>query len=170
MAIIRELLGKRPKIGQDCFVAEDAVIIGDVRIGDRCSIWYGSVIRGDVNSIVIGNESNVQDGAILHCTYKKAALNIGNKVSIGHRAIVHGCTVQDEVLIGMGAIIMDEVIIPSNCLIAAGAVVTQGSVLESNMVYAGVPARAVKPLSKDLRENEIARIAGNYIKYSSWYK
>lgn len=170
MALIKALRGKTPSIGEDCFIAENAVIIGDVTIGSQSSIWYGAVLRGDVNSIIIGNKCNIQDGAVLHCTFEKTVLNLGNQVSIGHRAIIHGCTIEDDVLVGMGAIVMDGAIVPSKCLIAAGAVVTEGAVLESEMVYAGVPARPIKPLSKDLSQNEIARIAGNYLKYSSWYR
>ena len=138
-------------------------------MGAECSVWFQAVIRGDVNSIRIGNKVNVQDGAIIHCTYKKAATSIGNNVSIGHRAIVHGCTIHDNVLIGMGAMVMDHAVVPSNCLIAAGAVVLENSVLESNAIYAGVPAKKVKQLSKEQFEDTIQRIANNYVKYASWY-
>lgn len=169
MALIYEILGKSPQWGKDCFIAENATISGDVVMGAECSVWFQAVIRGDVNSIRIGNKVNVQDGAIIHCTYKKAATSIGNNVSIGHRAIVHGCTIHDNVLIGMGAMVMDHAVVPSNCLIAAGAVVLENSVLESNAIYAGVPAKKVKQLSKEQFEDTIQRIANNYVKYASWY-
>ena len=169
MALIYEILGKSPQWGKDCFIAENATISGDVVMGAECSVWFQAVIRGDVNSIRIGNKVNVQDGAIIHCTYKKAATSIGNNVSIGHRAIVHGCTIHDNVLIGMGAMVMDHAVVPSNCLIAAGAVVLENSVLESSAIYAGVPAKKVKQLSKEQFEDTIQRIANNYVKYASWY-
>ena len=169
MALIYEILGKSPQLGKDCFIAENATISGDVVMGAECSVWFQAVIRGDVNSIRIGNKVNVQDGAIIHCTYKKAATSIGNNVSIGHRAIVHGCTIHDNVLIGMGAMVMDHAVVPSNCLIAAGAVVLENSVLESNAIYAGVPAKKVKQLSKEQFEDTIQRIANNYVIYASWY-
>jgi len=169
MALIYEILGKSPQWGKDCFIAENATISGDVVMGAECSVWFQAVIRGDVNSIRIGNKVNVQDGAIIHCTYQKAATSIGNNVSIGHRAIVHGCTIHDNVLIGMGAMVMDHAVVPSNCLIAAGAVVLENSVLESNAIYAGVPAKKVKQLSKEQFEDTIQRIANNYVKYASWY-
>lgn len=169
MALIYEILGKSPQWGKDCFIAENATISGDVVMGAECSVWFQAVIRGDVNSIRIGNKVNVQDGAIIHCTYKKAATAIGNNVSIGHRAIVHGCTIHDNVLIGMGAMVMDHAVVPSNCLIAAGAVVLENSVLESNAIYAGVPAKKVKELSKEQFADTIQRIANNYVKYASWY-
>ena len=167
--IIRELRGKKPKFGQDCFLADNAVVVGDVEMGNQCSIWFNAVIRGDVHYIRMGNKVNVQDGAIIHGTYQKSPTNIGNNVSIAHNAIVHGCTVKDNVLIGMGAIIMDDSIIESNCIIAAGAVVTRGMIVESGSIYAGVPAKKVKDISEDLISGEIERIANSYIKYSGWY-
>ena len=167
--IIRELRGKKPKFGQDCFLADTAVVVGDVEMGNQCSIWFNAVIRGDVHYIRMGNKVNVQDGAIIHGTYQKSPTNIGNNVSIAHNAIVHGCTVMDNVLIGMGAIIMDDSIIESNCIIAAGAVVTRGMIVESGSIYAGVPAKKVKDISEDLISGEIERIANSYIKYSGWY-
>jgi carbonic anhydrase/acetyltransferase-like protein (isoleucine patch superfamily) len=170
MVIIRELNGIKPTIGKDCFFAENAVVIGQVSMGDQCSIWYNAVIRGDVHYIKMGNKVNVQDGAIIHATYKVSPTNIGNNVSIGHNAMVHGCTIHDNVLVGMGAIIMDDCIVESNSIIAAGAVVTKGTRIESGSVYAGMPAKKIKDISEELISGEIDRIANNYVKYSSWYK
>jgi carbonic anhydrase/acetyltransferase-like protein (isoleucine patch superfamily) len=170
MALIKSCRGFEPKIGNDCYLAENSTIIGDVEIGEGCSVWFQAVIRGDVNSIKIGDNVNVQDGAVIHCTYEKAATTIGNNVSIGHKAIVHGCKVEDNVLIGMGAIVMDDVHVEPNCLIAAGSVVLAGTRIESGSVYAGVPAKKVKTLSKELFEGEVMRIANNYNMYSSWFK
>ena len=170
MAFIRELNGIHPAYGKDCFFAENATIIGDVKMGDQCSIWYQAVVRGDVHYIRMGDRVNVQDGAVIHCTYQKAPTNIGNDVSIGHRAIVHGCTIENNVLIGMGAIVMDHAHIPENVLIAAGAVVLENSKLESGYLYAGIPAKKIKPLGEKLLKGEIERIAQNYIKYAGWYK
>lgn len=170
MAIIRTIRGVTPVFGNDCFIAETAVITGDVVFGDQCSIWFGAVIRGDVNIIRIGNKVNIQDGVILHGTYQKAPTYIGNEVSIAHGAIVHGCTIHDHVLIGMGAIIMDHAIIHSNSIIAAGAVVSKNTEVESGSVYAGVPARKVKSIDTSLLEGEIHRIADSYIMYAGWYK
>ena len=167
--IIKELRGKKPKFGKDCFLADNAVVVGDVEMGDKCSIWFNAVIRGDVHYIRMGNVVNVQDGAVIHGTYKKSPTNIGNNVSIAHNAVVHGCTVKDNVLIGMGAIIMDDSIIESNCIIAAGAVITRGMNVESGSIYAGVPAKKIKDISEDLISGEIERIANSYIKYSGWY-
>ncbi len=168
--IIKELNGVKPVFGTDCFIAENAVIIGQVTMGNQCSIWYNAVIRGDVHYIKIGNKVNIQDGAVIHATYKKSPTNIGNNVSIGHNAMVHGCTIYDDVLVGMGAIIMDDCIIESNTIIAAGAVVTKGTHIKSGSVYAGIPAKKVKDISQELVSGEIHRIADNYIKYASWYK
>ncbi len=168
--IIKELNGNKPQFGDDCFIAENAVIVGEVTMGDQCSIWYNAVIRGDVHYIKLGNKVNVQDGAVIHATYKKHPTNIGNNVSIGHNAMVHGCTIHDNVLIGMGSIVMDDCIVESNTIIAAGAVVTQGTHVESGCIYAGVPAKKVKDISEELISGEINRIADNYVKYSGWYK
>jgi len=168
--IIKELRGIKPIFGKECFFAENAVIIGEVIMGDQCSIWYNAVIRGDVHYIKMGNKVNVQDGAVIHATYKASPTNIGNNVSIAHNAIVHGCTIHDNVLIGMGAIIMDDCIVESNCIIAAGAVVTKNTRVESGSIYAGVPAKKVKDISAELLKGEIERIADNYIKYANWYK
>ena len=170
MAFIKELLGKKPIIGEHTFLAETATIIGDVEMGKDCSIWYNAVIRGDVNFIKLGDKVNVQDNVMLHCTFEKFPLIIGNNVSIGHNAIVHGCTVQDNVLIGMGAIVMDNCLIEENSIIGAGSVVTQGTKVKSGEVWAGTPARKIKDTSPELLEGEIERIANNYLKYSSWYK
>lgn len=170
MALIKEVQGKSPQFGNDCFIAENATIVGDVRTGDQCSFWFNCVIRGDVNSIEMGNKVNVQDLAVIHCTYQKAATKIGNNVSIGHRAIVHGCTLHDDVLVGMGAIVMDHAVVGSNTIIAAGAVVTEGMNCEANSIYAGVPAKKIKAISPELSKGEIERIANNYVMYSSWFK
>lgn len=168
-ALIRPLNGFTPKHGGNCFFAETAVIIGDVEMGDDCSVWYGAVVRGDVNSIRIGNKVNIQDGAVIHCTYQKTKTIIGNSVSIGHNAIVHGCTLEDNVLVGMGAIVMDNAYVENGALIAAGAVVLEGTRIESGSIYAGVPAKKVKQLSQDVYLDMNERIANNYLFYSSWY-
>lgn len=157
-------------MGSDCFIAPNATIVGDVVMGDQCSVWFNAVIRGDVNSIVMGNKVNVQDGAVIHCTYEKTKTIIGHNVSIGHNAIVHGCTVEDNVLIGMGAIVMDNAHIGSNTIIAAGAVVLEGTKVEPGSIYAGVPAKKVKDISQTLISGEIDRIANNYLMYSGWFK
>lgn len=162
--------GKSPLIPDDCYVAENATIIGDVTFGSSCSVWFNAVIRGDVHYIKIGNKVNIQDGAVIHCTYQKHPTVIGDNVSIGHNAIVHGCTVQDNVLIGMGAIVMDNCVIESNSIIAAGAVVTQNTIIESGTIYAGVPAKKVKDINKSDFAGEIQRISNNYVMYSSWLK
>ncbi|MEN9685180.1 MAG: hypothetical protein RLZZ28_966 [Bacteroidota bacterium] len=169
MALILSVEGKSPKFGKNCFVAPNATIVGDVTMGDECSTWFNTVIRGDVHFIKLGNKVNIQDGAVIHCTYQKHPTTIGNNVSIGHNAMIHGCTIEDDVLIGMGAIIMDGCIIQSNTIIAAGAVVLEGSFVESGTIYAGVPAKKVKDISKDSIHGEIDRIANNYVKYSSWF-
>lgn len=170
MQVIKTLNGVSPKFGQNCYLADNVTIIGDVIIGDNCSVWFNAVIRGDVNPIRIGNNVNIQDGAILHNTYKKTTLNIGNNVSVAHNAILHGCTINDNVLIGMGAIVMDNVKIESNCIIAAGAVVLENTIIEEGSIYAGLPAKKVKAISPDLITGEIQRIASSYIKYAEWYK
>ena len=170
MPIIKPVNGKSPQIPEDCYIAENATIVGDVKMGAQCSIWFNAVLRGDVHYISLGNKVNVQDGAIVHCTYQKHPTTIGNNVSIGHNAIVHGCTVQDNVLIGMGSIVMDNCTIESNSIVAAGAVVTQNTIVESGSIYAGVPAKKVKDISDELINGEINRIAENYVKYSGWFK
>ena len=159
-----------PVFGKDCYLAENATIIGDVIMGDYCSVWFNTVVRGDVNSIRIGNNVNIQDGTTIHCTYERAATTIGNDVSIGHNAIVHGCTIHDEVLIGMGAIVMDHAVVESGSLIAAGSVVLENTRVESGSVYAGVPAKKVKKVDENLLKGEIQRIAGNYRTYAAWFK
>ncbi|MFL5773370.1 MAG: gamma carbonic anhydrase family protein [Flavisolibacter sp.] len=169
MALILPVEDKHPTWGDNCFIAPNATIAGDVIMGDECSVWFNAVIRGDVNSIRIGNKVNIQDGAVIHCTYKKTKAIIGNQVSIGHNAIVHGCTVHDNVLIGMGAIVMDNAIVHSNTIIAAGAVVLEGTICDAASVYAGVPARKVKEISPENIEGEINRIANNYIGYARWF-
>jgi len=170
MALIKSVNGDTPRFGKNCFLAENSTIVGDVIIGDECSFWFSSVIRGDVHYIRIGNHVNVQDGAIIHCTYKKAPVNIGNYVSIAHGAIVHGCTIHDNVLVGMGAIIMDHAIIESNSIIAAGAIVSKNTVVKAGSVYGGVPAKKIKEIDKALVEGEIQRIAKSYSMYAGWYK
>ena len=170
MPIIKPVNGKRPEIPSDCFIAENATIVGDVVMGNQCSVWFNAVIRGDVHYIKMGDKVNVQDGAVIHATYQKSPTNIGSNVSIGHNAIVHGCTIHDNVLIGMGSIVMDDCVVESNSIIAAGAVVTQNTRVEAGSIYAGVPAKKVKDISKELISGEIDRIANNYVKYSSWFK
>ena len=168
--IIKAVRGKAPQIGEDCFIAENATIVGEVSMGDQCSVWFNAVIRGDVHYITLGNKVNVQDGAVVHCTYEKSPTTIGNNVSIGHNAIVHGCTIHDNVLIGMGSIVMDDCVIESNSIIAAGAVVTKGTRVPSGTVFAGMPAKKIKDISVELSAGEVDRIANNYVKYASWFK
>ncbi|MDQ3110056.1 MAG: gamma carbonic anhydrase family protein [Bacteroidota bacterium] len=170
MALIKEVNGNTPDFGNDCYLAENATIVGDVICGDQCSFWFNAVVRGDVNSIRMGNKVNVQDGAIVHCTYNKTIVSIGNNVSIGHNAIVHGCIIHDNVLIGMGAIVMDNAVIGSNTIIGAGALVTEGMQVEPNSVYAGIPAKKIKSISPELSQGEIERIANNYVMYAGWFK
>jgi len=168
--IIKTIKGKTPQFGTDCFIADNATIVGDVVMGNECSIWFNAVIRGDVHYIKMGNKVNVQDGAIIHCTYQKSPTTIGNNVSIAHNAIVHGCTIHDNVLIGMGSIIMDDCVVESNSIIAAGAVVTKGTIVPSGTVFGGMPAKKLKDVSKEMSEGEIQRIANSYVKYASWFK
>jgi carbonic anhydrase/acetyltransferase-like protein (isoleucine patch superfamily) len=170
MPVILPVRGIQPEIPESCFVAPNATIVGDVVMGESCSVWFNAVVRGDVNSIRMGNKVNIQDGACIHATYEKTKVHLGNNVSIGHNAIVHGCTVHDNVLIGMGAIVMDNVEIGSNTIIAAGAVVLENTKVEPGTIYAGVPAKKVKNISPDLIKGEIERIANNYTMYSSWFK
>jgi carbonic anhydrase/acetyltransferase-like protein (isoleucine patch superfamily) len=169
MALIKSVKGIAPQFGKNCFIAENSTITGDVVMGDNCSIWFNAVVRGDVHSIRIGNNVNIQDGAIIHCTFQKAPTNIGNNVSIAHRAIIHGCTIHDNVLIGMGAIIMDGAVIESNSMVAAGALVLENTVVESGSLYAGVPAKKVKNLDNNIFEGQVLRIANAYPMYASWY-
>ena len=168
--LIKSVRGYTPAYGSDCFFAENATVIGDVILGDEVSVWYQAVIRGDVNAIRIGNKVNIQDGVVIHATFETAPTHIGNNVSIGHNAIVHGCTLQDNVLVGMGSIVMDHCVIGSNSIIAAGAVVTQNTIVAPGSIYAGVPARKIKDIYSDLQQNEIERIAKNYILYACWFK
>lgn len=169
MPLIKSIKGISPRIGKNTFIAENATILGDVEMGENCSVWYNTVVRGDVHYIRIGNNVNIQDGAILHCTYQKFPVNIGNNVSIAHGAIVHGCTIHDNVLIGMGAIVMDDVVVECNSIIAAGAIVSQGTVVESGSVYAGVPAKKIKSIDASLLEGQVNRISKNYTMYASWH-
>lgn len=170
MALIKSVRGFTPQFGNNCFFAENTTIIGDVISGDDCSFWFQSVIRGDVNSIRIGNRVNIQDGAVIHATFERTKTIIGNNVSIGHNALVHGCTLHDNVLVGMGSIVMDNAVVESNVLIAAGAVVLENAHLKSGFIYAGVPAKPVKKLSEAQFKDSIERIARNYLKYASWFK
>jgi len=168
--LIKSVRGFTPKYGQDCYFSENSTIIGDLIIGDNCSVWFQAVIRADVNSIRIGDRVNIQDGAVIHATFEKSSTNIGNDVSIGHNAIVHGCTIENSVLVGMGSIIMDNCIVGSNSIIAAGCVLPKGTIVPPNSVYAGVPGKKIKSVDPSLKKGEIDRIAKNYITYSSWFK
>lgn len=170
MALLKAVRGIEPVIGNDCFLADNATVVGDVVMGDNCSVWFNAVIRGDVNSIRMGNKVNVQDGAVIHCTYQKTKTTIGHNVSIGHNALVHGCTIHDNVLIGMGSIVMDNCEIGSNSIIAAGAVLTENTKVPAGSVYAGVPAKKIKDINQELIHGEINRIAENYMMYASWFK
>jgi len=170
MALFKTVRNKSAKYGKHCYFAENATIIGDVTMGDECSIWFNAVVRGDVNSIVMGNRVNIQDGAVIHCTYEKTKTIIGNNVSVGHNAIVHGCRLADNVLIGMGAIVMDKAVVEEGAIVAAGAVVLEGTVVEQGCIYAGIPARKIKKVSASQNSGEIERIANNYVKYASWFK
>lgn len=170
MPFIFSIKGIEPTIPNSCFIAPNATIVGNVTMEEDCSVWFNAVIRGDVHYITMGNKVNVQDGAVIHCTYQKHPTIIGNNVSIGHNALVHGCIIHDNVLIGMGSIVMDGCIIHSNSIIAAGAVVLEGTIVPEGCIYAGVPAKKVKDISTELIEGEINRIANNYVMYSSWLK
>ncbi|CAN5330021.1 gamma carbonic anhydrase family protein [soil metagenome] len=170
MSFIICVRGFTPQFGTNCFIAPNASIAGDVITGDDCSIWFNAVLRGDVNSIRLGNKVNVQDGAIIHCTYNRSKAIVGNNVSIGHNAIVHGCIIHDNVLIGMGAIIMDNAVIESNSIIAAGAVVLENTIVRSGSLYAGVPAKKIKDISEEMIEGQINRIADSYLMYAGWFK
>lgn len=168
--LVKSVRGFTPVFGKSCFFAENATLIGDVQMGDECSVWFQAVVRGDVNQIRIGNRVNIQDGAIIHATYKESTTHIGNNVSIGHNAIIHGCTIKDQVLIGMGSIVMDHCLIESNSIIAAGAVLPQGTHVPSGTIYAGVPAKKIKNLEDSLQKKELERIAKNYLMYASWFQ
>jgi len=170
LALIKTLNGNTPIIGSNCFLAETSTLIGQVTLGDNCSIWYSAVLRGDVHFIKIGNNTNIQDNATVHATYKKSPTTIGNNVTIAHGAIVHGCTIRDNVMIGMNAVVLDDAVVESNSIVAAGSVVTKGTTVESGTVYAGIPAKKIKDISPDLLEGEIIRIANAYEMYSGWYK
>jgi carbonic anhydrase/acetyltransferase-like protein (isoleucine patch superfamily) len=170
MATILPVEGKSPRFGNNCFLAPNATVVGDVEMGDHCSIWFNAVVRGDVNSIRLGEKVNIQDGVVIHGTYQKTKVTIGNNVSIGHNAIIHGCTIQDSVLIGMGAIIMDNADIGKNSIIAAGAVVLEGTKVESGTIYGGCPARKIKDIPPDLISGQIDRIANHYLIYAGWFR
>ena len=168
MALVKSIKGIKPKWGADCYLAENATIVGDVTLGNECSVWFNAVVRGDVHSIKIGNRVNIQDGAIIHCTYKKHPTQIGDNVSIGHNALVHGCTVHNNVLIGMGSIVMDNCVVHPNSIVAAGAVLLENTVVESGCIYAGVPAKKVKEINVEQSAALIKGIANNYVEYKSW--
>ena len=170
MALIKTLKGKTPVFGKNIWLADNCTVIGDVVMGDDCNIWFGAVLRGDVHFIRCGNRVNIQDNAVIHCTYKTSPTIIGNNVSIAHNAIVHGCTIKDNVLIGMGAIVMDDAVIEENCIVAAGAVVTKGTITEPGGVYAGCPAKKIKNVDEKLQKDTINRIVDNYAMYADWYR
>jgi len=169
MPYIKSLRGFTPQFGKDCFLAETAVVVGEVIMGDNCTVWFNAIVRGDVHSITIGDNTNIQDGAIIHCTYQKAKTVIGSNVSVAHNAIVHGCTIDDDVLIGMGAIVMDDAVIGRESVIAAGAVVLPGTIVAPGSIYGGTPAKKIKDIGPEMRE-VIARTARNYPMYATWYK
>ncbi|HNR75287.1 MAG: isoleucine patch superfamily carbonic anhydrase/acetyltransferase [Bacteroidetes bacterium OLB12] len=169
MAIVREVRGFTPRFGANCFLAETAVVVGEVLMGDNCTVWFNAIVRGDVHSITIGNNTNIQDGAVIHCTYQKAKTVIGSNVSIAHNAIVHGCTVEDNVLIGMGAIIMDDAVVGAGSVVAAGAVVLPKTIIEPGSIYAGMPAKKVKDVGDEMKA-VIERTARNYPMYAEWFK
>jgi carbonic anhydrase/acetyltransferase-like protein (isoleucine patch superfamily) len=169
MAIIKTVRGLTPKFGDNCFFADNAVVVGEVTMGNNCTVWFNAIVRGDVNSITIGDNTNIQDGAVIHCTYQRAKTVIGSNVSVAHNAIVHGCTVEDNVLIGMGAIIMDNAVIGNNSVIAAGAIILPGTEVEPGSMYAGNPAKRMKDISDEMRE-VIQRTARNYPMYAEWFK
>ena len=168
MPLILPVKGKSPEWGENCFIAENCTIVGDVQMGDNCSVWFNAVVRGDVNYIKVGNNVNIQDGVVIHCTYLKASTTIGNDVSIGHNALIHGCILRNNVLVGMGAIVMDNVVVEEYTIIAAGSVVLENTICESGYIYAGSPARKIKPISDQQREL-LNRLPGNYIMYSKWF-
>ncbi|RPG63616.1 MAG: gamma carbonic anhydrase family protein [Flavobacteriaceae bacterium TMED42] len=168
--LIKSVRGFTPQYGKNCFFAENATLIGEIIMGDDCSVWYQAVVRGDVNSILMGNRINIQDGAVIHGTFERSATVIGDDVSIGHNAIVHGCSIKDRVLIGMGSIIMDDSVVGSNSIIAAGSVLPKNTIVPEGSVYAGIPAKKIKEISPELQKGEIERIAANYIQYASWFK
>jgi gamma-carbonic anhydrase len=177
MALIKSCRSKSPEIPKSCWLAENATVVGDVKMGDNCSVWFNAVIRGDVNSIQFGDNVNIQDGAVIHCTYENLSEGqagsktiLGNNVSVGHNALVHGCKIADNVLIGMGSIIMDDCVIEENCIIAAGAVLLEGTHVESGSIYAGIPAKKVKELSPEMFKGEVMRIAKNYRMYAAWFE
>ncbi len=170
MALIKSVRGKEPRIGKNCYLADNSTIIGDTVIGNDCSIWFNTVIRGDVNSIRIGNKVNIQDGTVLHCLYEKSVIEIGDNVSIGHNVVIHGAWISENVLIGMGSIILDNVVIGKNSIIAAGAVVLAGTVIDPGCIWGGVPARFMKKIDPGQTREMIERIANNYLMYAGWYR
>ena len=169
MAIVESVRGFTPQFGEECFLAQNATVVGEVRMGNRCSVWFNAVVRGDVHSIDIGDETNIQDGAIIHCTFQKSRTLIGNQVSIAHNAVVHACTIEDRVLVGIGAKILDDALVRTGCVVAAGAVVLPGTELEAGYIYGGIPAKKLKPTGSEMIEL-IKRTALNYVRYASWYQ
>ena len=169
MPVILPVLDKNPKWGENCFIAPNATIVGDVTMGTNCSVWFNAVIRGDVNTITIGNDSNIQDGAVIHATYLKAATTIGSRVSVGHNAIVHGCILKDHVLVGMGAIIMDNAVVEEYCIIGAGSVILENTICETGFLYAGTPAKKIKPITEEQRAL-LNKLPDNYIMYADWFR
>ena len=170
MALIKELRGFTPKMGEDCFLAENATLIGNITMGNQCSIWYGAVLRGDVNAIILGDKVNIQDNATVHCTFEKAKTIVGNNVTVGHNAIIHGCILHDNVLIGMGAIVLDDAVVESGSIVAAGAVVTSGTHIGKGELWAGIPAKKIKDIAIENQKNTIERLADSYVEYAKWYK
>ena len=168
--LIKSVRGFTPQYGKNCFIADNATLVGELIMGDYCSVWFQAVLRGDVNRITIGDRVNIQDGAIIHGTFEQSATSIGNDVSIGHNAIIHGCSIEDKVLVGMGSIIMDDSIVGRNSIIAAGSVLPKKTIVSQGSIFAGIPAKKIKEVSPELSKEEIERIAANYIQYASWFK
>ena len=168
--LIKSVRGFTPQYGKNCFIADNATLVGELIMGDYCSVWFQAVLRGDVNRITIGDRVNIQDGAIIHGTFEQSATSIGNDVSIGHNAVIHGCSIEDKVLVGMGSIIMDDSIVGRNSIIAAGSVLPKKTIVSQGSIFAGIPAKKIKEVSPELSKEEIERISTNYIQYASWFK
>lgn len=169
MALIKDVRGFTPKFGKDCWFAENSTIVGEVELGDNCTVWFGAVVRGDVNLIKVGDNTNIQDNVTIHGTFEKSSTTIGNNVTIGHNAVVHGCTIEDDVLIGIGAIILDNAIIKSGSIIGAGSVILAGTVVEENVVVGGIPGKELKKIDAENRKMQ-SRIASSYKMYAGWFK
>lgn len=170
MALIKSVRGFTPQYGENCYFADNATIIGDVIMGRDCSIWFNAVLRGDVNPIRIGNKVNIQDGSMLHTLHEKSIVEIGDNVSLGHHVVVHGAKIENNVLVGIGSIILDHAVIGENSIIAAGSVVLANTEVEPGSIYAGVPAKKVKDVEPEQAKEMIEKIANNYVYYSRWYK